>query len=129
MSQVIDKLLSVAGPPINPAIGKRVDPGSALAGELVALVLNRTNGFYAFESALHVFPLEARPGIHGIDSWNAPELWRNRYDGMADGLTFFAEDIFGGQFGIKGDAIYSFDPETGECSRLAGSVDEWAGKI
>jgi hypothetical protein len=129
MSQVIDKLLSIAGPPISSPVEQKVDLGSALAGELVALILNRTNGFYAFESALHVFPLGARSGSHGIDSWNAPELWRNSYDGMAEGLVFFAEDIFGGQFGIKDDAIYSFDPETGESSRLARSVDEWAGTI
>jgi hypothetical protein len=48
---------------------------------------------------------------------------------MTEGLLFFAEDIFGGQFGVKGDVIYSLDTETGELSQLAGSVEEWARKI
>jgi hypothetical protein len=129
MSRAIDKLLSIYGPPIRPPIERKVELGSRLANELVTLVLNRVNGFYAFESALHVFPLTENPGAHGIDSWNLPNLWRDHYDGMTDGILFFAEDIFGGQFGVKGDGIYSLDPETGELSHLAGSVDEWARKI
>ncbi|RZU53302.1 hypothetical protein EV385_5217 [Krasilnikovia cinnamomea] len=48
---------------------------------------------------------------------------------MAEGILFFAEDIFGGQFGIKDDAIYSFDPETGEAAHLASSVDEWVRAV
>lgn len=94
-----------------------MDLGSALAGELVSLILNRANGFYAFESAVHVFPLEAHSGSHGIVSWNVPELWRNWFDGMADGLVFFAEDIFGGLFGTKGDAA----------ARGAGYRAHWLG--
>lgn len=41
----------------------------------------------------------------------------------------FAEDIFGGQFAIKGDAIVSFEPETGEVTEIAGSIAGWARKI
>ena len=129
MSQAIDKLLSIVSPPIGTPVEPRVELGSALANELVALILSRVNGFFAFESDLHMFPLTASGGYHGIDSWNVSDLWRNNYDGMTEGLLFFAEDIFGGQFGIRGDQIYSFDPETGELCQVGGSVDEWARKI
>lgn len=129
MSKAIDMLLSAMGPPIGPPIGAEVDLGSARGNELVASILTQTNGFYGFESALHVFPFAAHAGNHGIDSWNAPDLWRNHYGGITDGFLFFAEDIFGGQFGIKDEVVCSFDPETGESSEVARSIDEWAGKL
>jgi hypothetical protein len=129
MSQAIDKLLSLAGPPLGPPVEPVTKTGSGLLHELVSSVLSHADGFYAFESALHVFPLTGTSGILGIDSWNAADLWRNHYGGMADGFLFFAEDVFGGQFGIKEEVVYSLDPETGETSPLARSVDEWARKI
>lgn len=130
MSQSTEKLLSLAGEPLgSPIESAAAVDGQPFSVDLIEAMLSRVNGFYAFESALHVFPLSGRPGAFGIDSWNEPGLWRDLYRGMADDFLFFAEDIFGGQFALKGDLIYSFDPETGEAVQVAESVDEWARKI
>ena len=37
---------------------------------------------------------------------------------LADGLFFFAEDVFGGQFAIRGEQVVTFDPETGEIEAM-----------
>jgi hypothetical protein len=127
MSQSVEKLLSLAGEPLGPPLASAAGvDGQPLAGDLIDAILSRTNGFYAFESALHVFPLTGHPGTFGIDSWNDPGLWRDLYRGLADGFLFFAEDVFGGQFALKDDRICSFDPETGESTQIAKSLDEWA---
>lgn len=95
--------------------------------ELVEILLQK-NGFYAFESALHVFPLATScSGINdfSLQQWNASGLWRNYYGNLISGLVFFAEDVFGGQFGFKGREIVYFDPESGELSVVGDSVEAW----
>ncbi|POX55377.1 SMI1/KNR4 family protein [Streptomyces sp. Ru71] len=92
-------------------------------------VLETVNGFYAFESALHVFPTRSTTGAMDLERWNHSELWRSRYRGMADSYLFFAEDIFGGQFAAKDGTVFSFDPETGEGLPMASSIDEWASRL
>ncbi|QDQ29377.1 SMI1/KNR4 family protein [Chitinimonas arctica] len=89
-------------------------------------MLERKNGFYAFESALHIFPDRSVGAEMGLLEWNAPDLWVNSYHGMADACYFFAEDIFGGQFCLKHDGIYSFDPETAACVFLSPDLEGWA---
>ncbi|HKQ40118.1 MAG TPA: SMI1/KNR4 family protein [Verrucomicrobiae bacterium] len=88
-------------------------------------LLSRKNGFYAFESALHVFPSNVRHGMD-LEDWNASGLWRYEYGKLADGILFFAEDIFGGQFCIKNSAVWLFDPETGNCNKIAPDLEGWA---
>ena len=48
---------------------------------------------------------------------------------MANGLFFFAEDAFGGQFAIRGDQVVTFDPETGEVEAYASSIEDWADQL
>ena len=45
---------------------------------------------------------------------------------MTDGCLFFAEDIFGTQFCIKSNKIYTFDPETGSIEYIADHIEGWA---
>ncbi|GGM89423.1 hypothetical protein GCM10010106_41060 [Thermopolyspora flexuosa] len=85
------------------------------------------NGFYAFESSLHVYPWGGGPGSG--EFWNDPRLWREEYGDAVAGLTFFAEDAFGFQFATDGDAIFSFDPEVAERERVSSDVMEWASLI
>lgn len=92
-------------------------------------MLFQRNGFYALESALHVFPSHSSPQEIGLDSWNEKTLWRSNYKGMADGCLFFAEDVFGGQFCIKDGKVYIFDPETGASDYLADNIEGWANAI
>lgn len=91
-------------------------------------LLSRQNGFYAFESALHVFGSVGGDEV-GLFDWNDDSLWRHEYGSLAEGCFFFAEDVFGGQFGIQRDQIIAFDPETGEVSAIAGTVEAWAQAI
>jgi hypothetical protein len=91
--------------------------------------LSWKNGWYAFESALHLFPLGKKEGILDLQTWNSEPLWRREYKDLASGCFFFAEDTFGGQFCFKEGQIHTFDPETGQTQTFASSLGEWAGKI
>jgi len=99
-----------------------------VADELTRLLLTR-NGFFAFESALLLRPLTRKSPPLGIVEWNCPALWRNEYCPLPDDVVFFAEDVFGGQFGIVGKAVHYFDPEMGTLIEIAPSLDNWAKLI
>src|ERR1700678_202555 len=101
----------------------------ALGPELFHM-LQQKNGFYAFEAALHVFPLTIDPGT-GLEAWNADSLWRSEYGDLAEGLLFFAEDILQDQFCLseKKSGVHRFHAETGQTTFMAESVEEWAGVI
>lgn len=121
----LDRMLSIAGPDL----GSAGPDDTGLPSDLGDL-LRRKNGFLAFESALHVLPCgPVFDGTMSVQLWNDPDLWRSSYDGMADGLFFFAEDIFGGQFAFGSDGIVLFDPETGDIERVAGDLEEWAENV
>jgi hypothetical protein len=126
------KLVSIAGD----ALGIGLPESSqntlvslgALGHELLEL-LSLKNGFYAFESALHVLPLAARQGRVDILNWNSRKAWREEYDDMADGILFFAEDVFGNQFGINKGEVVFFDAETADVEHFSGNISQWAERI
>ncbi|GAA0522425.1 hypothetical protein Ade02nite_81750 [Paractinoplanes deccanensis] len=119
MGDALERLITAGSPGLAPP--------SRDAGVLEPL-LGRRNGFYVFDSALLVRPQGDAP-VLDVAAWNAPELWGAVYGDALDGVTFFAEDVFGGQFGLRGDEVVSFDPETGEVEHLAGSLEGWAAEI
>ncbi len=129
MGITVDRLLSISGSALSdndpwlPEAFKARAP--SVAAELIKF-LKEKNGFYAFESALHV--LLAGPVKDSMDlaAWNAEDCWKATYEGMADDGLFFAEDVFGGQFVLKADGVYSFDPETAEYQYLVGGLYGWA---
>jgi hypothetical protein len=128
----MDQLLAIASEPIGPPIGAGSAEILAARGDSgleLLEVLRARNGFYAFFSALHVFPLGKAAGERDLESWNAEALWRDAYAHLAAGCLFFAEDIFGGQFCIKNEAIFVFDPETGEQTRSGGTLEDWAQHV
>lgn len=94
-------------------------------------LLSQKNGFYAFESALHVFPFSVIDCHNQQDllRWNAPDLWRCEYGSDVENLFFFAEDIFGYQFCFFDDRIGRFDPETGLVDDICNTLEEWASII
>jgi hypothetical protein len=135
-SMTIEKLLSIA----SAATATKVLPSmSAQSGQMgneffqkLVQMLSAKNGFYAFEGALHVLPWIDSPTqdhVLGLQAWNEKKLWRDWYQGITDGLFFFAEDVFGGQFAVRGNEIVSFEPETGEIEVLALSFDQWAAEV
>ena len=129
MGSSLDRLVQLGGPALGPPGPQLSDRLLALAGTegaaLLALLQQR-NGFYAFESALHVLP---HSEDRGLESWNAPALWRDAYADLADGYLFFAEDLFGGQFCLRGEEVGTFDPETGEFEAMANDLEGWAREI
>jgi hypothetical protein len=103
--------------------------GGRLLSEL-AEMLRARNGFYAFESALHVFASgDQRAAGDSLEAWNEPTTWRAGYDGLAESFLFFAEDVFGSQFAIRNERVYVFDPETGSAEPMASSVEDWADQL
>lgn len=126
------RLLEIASAPLSQSCAQ-VDSVSMefpglLSDELIS-ILRARNGFNAFESALHFFPAQTSLLSVGIDEWNRPGGWRDEYGELSEGCLFFAEDIFGGQFCIKSNCVWQFDPETGERVSMGASLDEWAKRL
>jgi hypothetical protein len=127
----VEKLLSISSEPLAPEprgfpeFLKKYDLGSELFR-----MLEQKNGLYAFESALHVFPLTGDPET-GLEAWNAASLWRYEYQDLADGLLFFAEDALQDQFCLseKESGVFRFRSETGRTAFVANSIEHWAGVI
>jgi len=118
----LDRLRSIAGP----SLGTGAKSFDGVPNELAAW-LSVSNGFYVFESALHVYPSEpAAMGTMTAQMWNDPNLWRSGYGSMAEEMFFFAEDVFGGQFAMRNGEVLTLDPETGATETLASSLAEWA---
>lgn len=99
---------------------------AGVVGDQLEQLLQSRNGFYAFESALHVFPATENYMVVDLNRWNIDHCWRFTYDDLATGYVFFADDLFGGQFGIREEAIYHFNPETAETTWLASTLEQWA---
>ncbi len=127
----LGKLLSISSAPISHhadvKLGTEADFGAI--GEQLEDLLHTRNGFYAFESALHVFPGAVHENEITLSRWNSFELWRFEYGDLAEGALFFAEDAFGDQFCIYGENVCSFAAETGELKPFAESLESWAEHI
>jgi hypothetical protein len=120
----IHDLLGIASEPTGPENGA-ID--SSIPSDLMNLLTLR-NGFFAFESALEVFPLSDSELSYTVSKWNEEGNWRKCYhDLMPDGICF-AQDVFGGQF-IYANSILRFDPETALSENFAASIDQWATLI
>ena len=114
-------LLEIAGEPLaaGDVAGEADNP---LAQEHLDLIAQR-NGFAAYENSLIVRPVG---GPLDVVAWNSAGGWREGYAELGAGLFFFAEDAFGRQFGLDGHHVVAFDPETGERTEIAHSIEEWA---
>ena len=129
MGNRLDRLISAAGPALSVRTTSNTDIPRTLDDDLSAL-LKRRNGFYAFESALHVFPAEPAPAdTVSVQQWNSHDLWRYSYGDLAKELFFFAEDAFGVQFALHAGSVVIFEPETGNVEELAEGIEGWADKI
>jgi len=127
--QSISKLLSIAGAPIACPIAETdtLNEWGALGQELAAM-LKVKNGFYAYESALLVRPLQNQCPL-GLLEWNAPGLWKGSYAENLRDVLFFAEDVFGGQYCIHEESVCTFDPETGILGAMSKSLGAWASEV
>ena len=130
MGPHLRKLLSIAGEPLSDAIGS-AEAGLQLpeAGSDLASALALKNGFFAFESALCVFPAGASRLAHDLTAWNEPALWKKDYPLFPQNCLCFGEDIFGIQFCFMDGVIFKFDPETGGFERICATIEDWARLI
>lgn len=132
MTNIISTLLSISSPPLGSDDGilpqYLVETSPHLSNQLSSL-LKQKDGFFAFEGALHVFPMGATNLGWNSSTWNSVDLWRLYYGKSTDGLLFFAEDIFGEQFALYQDMICRFDPETGILKQCATTLTGWAERI
>ncbi|MEU9117501.1 SMI1/KNR4 family protein [Streptomyces sp. NPDC048483] len=122
----LEQLLGRARGPMGPSVD--LDFG-VKAGPLAELgkVISRINGFFLFNAGVQVF----RVGEEGLGpdmlTWNSESTWKDTYDGLADDVFCFGQDIFGTQFGIVGDEeVVTFDPETACVTSLGTSLEQWA---
>lgn len=119
----LDKLLSISS--------KATGAGHLIgAGEIpldIFRLLRKRDGFFTFESALEVFSLSSGAG-YSIFEWNSDDSWLSCYEELKPRGVCYAQDIFGGQY-VFNDSVYYFDPETGDISKFASSLEGWADKI
>lgn len=127
MFNSIDKLLSISSKSLIKAYVVNYTDNS-LMSTLFEMLLKK-NGFYTFESALHVFPLGKKKGVMDIESWNSADVWKSAYGNLANPFFCFAEDVFGMQFCIYEDNICLLDAETAHYEVVASTLEEWAEKI
>ena len=124
-----EKLMSIGSLPLGGELPLRNSLPDLPWLDRVMDLLRLKNGFYAFESALHVFPLGKQPGVMDLESWNAQDLWRHQYGNLLDGLLCFAEDIVGCQFCIGEEGISLFNPEDGSIEPTADTIEGWADAL
>ncbi|MFF4951606.1 SMI1/KNR4 family protein [Streptomyces chattanoogensis] len=122
----LEQLLDRARGPMGPSI--ELDFGVP-AGPLAELgrTLSRINGFFLFNAGVQVF----RAGDEGLGpdllAWNDGETWKDTYDGLADDVFCFGQDIFGTQFAVVGgEEVVRFNPETAETTAIGPGLDAWA---
>lgn len=126
----LDKLVRIASEPLCPPLGQDVPLRDwGLLGDQLLTFLRQKNGFYAFESALLLRPLDNDEAPLGLLQWNQPRLWKDEYIERLDDALFFAEDVFGCQFAIRHGEIWFFDPEWGTFESIASSLEQWASEI
>ncbi|MDK9607392.1 SMI1/KNR4 family protein [Lelliottia wanjuensis] len=131
MGFYVKKLVSICGDELSTKHANHncsVLTSSSVCEQLKELLAVK-NGFYGFESALHVFPYESTDEEIGLLDWNEKSLWIAYYNDMALDAFYFAEDVFGSQFCVRNDGIYSFDPETADFSKIAETINDWCHLI
>jgi hypothetical protein len=133
VNTVIARLLDVANSALSPAPALMAVKNAGCDRQIIADwcgLLAVRNGFYSFESALHVFPSRSNARHFGLDEWNSRDLWRREYARLMDeDMLFVAEDVFGNQFGLIEDFVCRFDAETAAVTMFSRSVAEWSERM
>jgi hypothetical protein len=132
MKPATSKLIQIAGDPFLPK-GASVElenlDGFGRNGLALKEILREKSGFFCFEQALRFFSSATSEASWGIHEWNAQDLWKCEYFGLAESVFCFAEDIFGNQFCLNGNNIGMFNAETGDIEEISGTVEEFCERI
>jgi hypothetical protein len=103
-----------------------LDTPVALFGDALTHLLEKKNGFLAFESALHVYPRDDTDDFD-ITVWNLPSSWKRLFLNEKEIGFCFAQDLFSRQFFIKANGVFVFDPDDASIARSARDLEDWAG--
>lgn len=114
----IRKLLKISSSPIKDNSPEKDKISSRGLYDL----LKHKNGFYAFESSLHVFSDDELIEINNF-------IKRNNLFDRIEGCIYFAEDIFGNLFCLKNGKVYLLDVESEKLEYISESIEDWAGEI
>ena len=66
--------------------------------------------------------------LPSLEDWNHSNGWKRNYP-ETHRLVFFAQDLFGNQFGISESDVVSFLPDSGEIRHHSESLETWAAKM
>ena len=129
----LEELVELAGPRLGQRLTYKehvasLAPWHALGKELLELLCAK-NGFFAYERALLVRPLHGTGDVLGALEWNSPELWKATYDLDMSEVLFFAEDVFGNQYGIRQKDVCYFYAETGDFAHVSDSLRGWCRAV
>lgn len=116
LEELVSRARGPLGAPVTPDLDGQL-------GELLAQV----NGFAAFDYGVQVYRFGAAGYGPELLTWNDAATWKYTYEGLADDLFCFGQDLFGVQFAIEGGRrISTFDPETGARTVVGETLDDWA---
>lgn len=90
--------------------------------------LSKCNAGYSQDNYFHFFGTSGNEG-HDLKTWNSMGLWKKEYGELVEGYYFFAEDIFGNQFGQKigsqSNEIFMFWVDDGRIKAFANDFLEF----
>ncbi len=109
------------------------DLGAPLPPALQDLLQVQNGGYYR-DGLLHVLGAGRPLRQDDLASWNHPDLWKARYRMTElETMLFFAEDVFGNQFGVKlGEpepTVWRFDAEHGEMDEMAPNLSDFLNRL
>lgn len=129
---MLTRLTSLASGPMAKWAGMPELPGSEGSPQRLAELselLERCNGFMAFDGALHVFPAGDTAWSLELARLNAGDGWRHAYRHGCGGMVFFAANTFGELYALKDERVVRFDPETGDTNDFAPDLETWADEM
>lgn len=117
----IKKIISISSEPIGEKLDKTLSQKMWVPREIQDM-LGEKNGFYAFYSALHIYP-SSDPYL-SIEEINQDTEWERNYSTDGEEITAFGQDIFGSQFCVSSKTGYfRLELETGEREHLGEDLD------
>jgi len=93
-------------------------------------IYDNFNGGLFWNGSLLIRPIvKTINSLYTVSEWNEETLWKKYYGDICKDIIFFGEDVFGCQFGVQGNNIIQFDPETANITVISDSVDGWCSEI
>jgi len=115
------KIISISSEPIGMELKNFPTENLWVPAEIQSMLKDK-NGFYAFYSAIHVYP--SMDCIVSIENINQLDL-RKTYSSENEEITVFGQDIFGSQLCVSSETGYfRLDLETGERDKLGENLEE-----